>query len=72
MASIPEPESKGTSIIDPTNYQEQQETKSLRLEEAVAVVGFRRPIANLPWVLSCIGLYLGALLYGMHSSRVSE
>jgi hypothetical protein len=27
---------------------------------------FKRPISNWKWFLVCVGLYLGALLYGMY------
>ena len=31
-----------------------------------APIRFERPIGNWQWFLVCVGLYLGALLYGMY------
>jgi hypothetical protein len=65
MDSSPESEPKGSSSEGPVNNEGQKVAKSPDLE-GVETVEFQRSIATLPWILTCIGLYLGALLYGMY------
>jgi hypothetical protein len=61
--------SKATSILDPNVDIEKKELNSVNQTAAAKKSNeFQRSISNTKWYLCCIGLYLGAFLYGKRSS----
>lgn len=59
--------SKATLVIDPDIDIEKRKLKSVDESKGGGnSTEFQRGISDIKWFLCCIGLYLGAFLYGMH------
>lgn len=59
--------SKTASILDPDIDIEKKELNAVDKTSAAAQSKeFQRSISNTKWYMCCIGLYLGAFLYGKH------
>ena len=64
MASPPD-ESRTTSVMDNAIDIEKTEPDTLNLRaDGEAPKEFVRPISTAKWIFVCIGIYLGAILYG--------
>jgi hypothetical protein len=68
-ASILDPTTDGSktaSIIDPTIDVEKKELNAVHQSAGAEKSNeFQRGISDAKWFLCCVGLYLGAFLYGM-------
>ena len=64
MATPPE-NSRTASVMDANVDIEKTEPDTLNLRaDSEAPKEFVRPISTTSWILVCIGIYLGAILYG--------
>jgi len=63
MAASPE-DSRAPSALETPVDIEKTDPNEVKLQTEGAGE-FKRPVSNLTWVFVCVGLYLGAILYGM-------
>lgn len=76
MSEIPYDDSKPTSkapsdILDPPTATRDVESNKEIAGEVELERNPRKDIPTWKWILSLVGLYLGALLYGMHDPASS-
>lgn len=70
MATPPE-NSRTASVMDTTIDIEKTEPDTLNLRaDGEAPKEFVRPISTTSWILVCVGIYLGAILYGMNPRNI--
>ena len=62
---VPEEDSESPSM-NPLDDIEKTQVSNMKDTTDGNPKGFQRPVNGLKWVLVCIGLYLGAVLYGEH------